>query len=213
MRANVYVDGFNLYYGSLKNNGPGCKWLDLDLLCSKYLIPQNPINRIHYFTARISARPGDLGAPARQDTYLRALGTLPNVTTHFRHFQQTKVRMPLVEPTSSGQKTVKVYKTEEKGSDVNLATQSLLDAFRQDCDLAVVVSNDSDLEAPIRAVMSELETPVGLLNPHPSWSRSRDLLNLRPVFFKQVRPTAVMGSQFPDVLADANGTFRKPVGW
>jgi uncharacterized LabA/DUF88 family protein len=211
-RANVYVDGFNLYYGSLKGKGPGYKWLDLDLLCRKFLIPRNLTGRIHYFTARISARPDDLGAPARQDTYLRALGTLPTVDVHFGHFQ-TKVRMPLVQPTSSGQKTVTVYKTEEKGSDVNLATRLLLDAFRDNCDLAVVVSNDSDLEAPINAVMTELATPVGLLNPHPAWSRSRDLLNLQPAFFKQIRPSAIQGSQFPPELSDANGNFRKPKGW
>jgi hypothetical protein len=37
-----------------------------------------------------------------------------------------------------------VIKTEEKGSDVNLATYLLLDAFKQDCEAAVVISNDSD---------------------------------------------------------------------
>jgi len=213
MRANVYVDGFNLYYGSLKGKGRGYKWLDLDLLFRKHLIPSNPINRIRYFTARISARPDDLDAPVRQETYLRALATSPNLSIHLGHFQRTKVRMPLVQPRSGGQKTVEVYKTEEKGSDVNLATYLLLDAFRKDCDLAVVVSNDSDLEAPIRTVMAELGAPVGLLNPHKAWRRSRDLLNLQPVFFKQIRPTAVRGSQFADVLTDSNGTFRRPARW
>jgi uncharacterized LabA/DUF88 family protein len=213
MKANVYVDGFNLYYGSLKGKGPGFKWLDLDTLCRKHLIPSNPVNRIRYFTARISARPGDLDAPVRQETYLRALATIPGLTIHLGHFQQTKVRMPLVHPPSSGQKTERVYKTEEKGSDVNIATNMLLDAFNKDCDLAVVISNDSDLEAPIRAVMQELGVPVGLLNPHPVWRRSRDLLNLDPVFFKQIRPNAMKNSQFPDVLTDANGTFRRPATW
>ena len=30
-RTNVYIDGFNLFYGALK--GSGYKWLDLDVLC------------------------------------------------------------------------------------------------------------------------------------------------------------------------------------
>jgi len=212
-KANVYVDGFNLYYGSLKDKGPGYKWLDLDNLCRKHLIPSNPVHRIRYFTARISARPDDLDAPVRQETYLRALATIPGLTIHLGHFQRTKVRMPLVQPRSNGQKTEKVYKTEEKGSDVNLATYLLLDAFSRDCDLAVVISNDSDLEAPIRAVMGDLGVPVGLLNPHPIYRRSRDLLNLGPVFFKQIRPNAVKSSQFPELLSDANGTFRRPAPW
>ncbi|MGO8960951.1 MAG: hypothetical protein ACLQFR_26820 [Streptosporangiaceae bacterium] len=125
MRANVYVDGFNLYYGALKDNGPDFKWLDLDTLLTKHLIPANPVNRIRYFTARVSARPGDLDAPVRQDTYLRALATIPHLSVHLGHFQRSKVRMPLVLPRSGGQRTVKVYKTEEKGSDVNLATYLL----------------------------------------------------------------------------------------
>jgi hypothetical protein len=31
LRTNVYVDGFNLYYGCLK--GTPYKWLDLDAMC------------------------------------------------------------------------------------------------------------------------------------------------------------------------------------
>jgi hypothetical protein len=213
MRANVYVDGFNLYYGALKDKGPGFKWLDLDTLLTKHLIPANPVNRIRYFTARVSARPGDLDAPVRQDTYLRALATIPHLSVHLGHFQRTKVRMPLVQPRSGGQRTVKVYKTEEKGSDVNLATYVLLDAFQGDCDLAVVLSNDSDLEEPIRVVMQELNIPVGLLNPHPVYKRSRDLLNLNPVFFKQIRPNAIKTSQFPSPMTDATGHFRRPATW
>jgi hypothetical protein len=30
-RTNVYIDGFNLFYGALK--GSRYKWLDLDVLC------------------------------------------------------------------------------------------------------------------------------------------------------------------------------------
>jgi hypothetical protein len=213
MRANVYVDGFNLYYGSLKGKGTSYKWLDLETLCRKYLIPSNPVNRIRYFTARVSARPGDLDAPVRQETYLRALATIPSLTIHLGHFQQTRVRMPLVNPAPGGPATVEVYKTEEKGSDVNLATWLLLDAFNKDSDLAVVISNDSDLEEPIRAVMQDLRVPVGLLNPHPARYRSRDLLRLSPVFFKQIRPNAVKSSQFPSLLKDTNGTFRRPATW
>lgn len=160
--VNVYVDGFNLYYGCLK--GTKFKWLDLDQLFRK-LLPQHEIKRIRYFTARISARPDDPDSPTRQDAYLRALKTLPNVTIHLGKFLQSPVRMPLVNPRP-GHKTVEVLKTEEKGSDVNLATYLLIDAFRGDSDIAVVVSNDSDLCEPIRVVSREFNVPVGLLIPH-----------------------------------------------
>lgn len=52
MRTNVYVDGFNLYYGSLK--GTAYKWLDPDALCQR-LLPRNEVHRIRYFTAMITA--------------------------------------------------------------------------------------------------------------------------------------------------------------
>ena len=209
-KANVYVDGFNLYYGCLK--GTEYRWLDLGAFCQK-LIPSNPINRIRYFTARISARPQDPDGPVRQETYLRALATTPGLSIHLGHFQQTTVRAPLAKPRPGGAKTVEVLKTEEKGSDVNLATYLLLDAFRKDCELAVVVSNDSDLEAPIRVAMRELGIPVGLVNPHKARFRSRDLLSLNPVFFKQIRPNALKASQFPAILGDAHGEIRRPPKW
>ncbi|MGO8960950.1 MAG: hypothetical protein ACLQFR_26815 [Streptosporangiaceae bacterium] len=77
----------------------------------------------------------------------------------------------------------------------------------------MVLSNDSDLEEPIRVVMQELNIPVGLLNPHPAYKRSRDLLNLNPVFFKQIRPNAIKASQFPSPMNDATGQFHRPATW
>src|SRR5438132_14031288 len=76
-RANVYVDGFNLYYGCLK--GTAFRWLDVGALCRK-LVPRNRVNRIRYFTARVSARPDDPDPPVRQAAYLRALGTVAGLT-------------------------------------------------------------------------------------------------------------------------------------
>ncbi|MFV2063919.1 MAG: hypothetical protein ACC726_10470 [Chloroflexota bacterium] len=51
-----------------------------------------------------------------------------------------------------GKRFAWVTKTEEKGSDVNLAAYLLLDAVDHDRDMAVVISNDSDLVEPIAVV-------------------------------------------------------------
>jgi len=118
--------------------------------------------------------------------------------------------MRLANPTPGRPATVEVIKTEEKGSDVNLATYLLLDAFKQDCEAAVVISNDSDLKEPIAIAQRELGLIVGILNPHPPQRRSRAL---QPTFFKQIRESALRTSQFPRVLADANGRFHKPARW
>ena len=103
-----------------------------------------------------------------------------------------------------------VVKTKEKGSDVNLATFLLLDGFKRDCAVAVVISNDSDLELPIELAQTELGLCVGVVNPHPPGHRSRAL---QPNFFKQIRPAALAACQFPPVLSDATGEIHKPKRW
>ena len=103
-----------------------------------------------------------------------------------------------------------VIKTEEKGSDVNLASHLLLDAFRKDCEAALVISNDSDLLEPIRIVRREFGMPVGVASPH---ARPSQVLLKEASFFRSIRAGALRSSQFPATLADAVGSFTKPPSW
>jgi hypothetical protein len=212
-RTNVYVDGFNLYYGALKGRGPGYKWLDLARLVQR-LFPDHDVCRLRYFTARVSARPNDLQLPDRQQADLRALATLPGLTVHPGEFKVTYPWMPLYQPSArAGSPLTKaqVIKTEEKGSDVNLATYLVFDGCRQDYDEAIVITNDSDLREPVRLVREELQLPVGVINPH---SRARQSLAIKASFSRQLRPETVAACQFPDIVKDAAGrSIRKPVGW
>lgn len=96
--------------------------------------PSATINKIKYFTAKVSARAWDLNQPVRQQTYLRALQTLSNVEIYFGHFLTHPVWRTLVVPNPSLQLHAnnnpiwaQVVNTEEKGSDVNLATHLLVD--------------------------------------------------------------------------------------
>lgn len=207
MTTNVYVDGFNLYYGCLK--GSPYRWLDLGAL-SKVLLPKDEVHSIRYFTALVSGRPDDVQKPQRQQVYIRALETVPNLTVHYGHYLSNAVRMPLAHPRPWGPKTVEVIKTEEKGSDVNLATYLLLDAFQRSCDTAVVISNDSDLREPILLARTVLSIKIGVINPHPPNRRSHAL---QATFFKQIRKSALAKSQFPEWLRDAQGEIRKPAAW
>jgi len=204
MKTNVYVDGFNLYYGAIKGTPYG--WLNIARLC-EMLLPRDQIQRIKYFTALVNPRPHDPDQRVRQETYLRALATLPNLSTIFGYFLTHEVTMPL----AGGKRGyANVIKTEEKGSDVNIATHLLVDGFKGDYELAVVISNDSDLVLPIRFVVEELKKPVGLLNPqkHPSVELSK-----YATFIKQIRAGTLARSQFPPTLTDASGNFSKPPTW
>ncbi len=207
MATIVYIDGFNLYYGAVK--GTANKWLDLEVLCRR-LLPKDNLVKIRYFTALVAIRPSDPQQPARQQAYLRALATLPLVEIHYGHYLSHQVWMRLANPPSGGSAMVKVIKTEEKGSDVNLATYLLLDAFRQRCDTAVVISNDSDLAEPIRVAEQELGVKVGIINPQKPRHRSRAMTS---AFFKQLRPGVLATCQLPPTLQDANGLIHKPARW
>jgi hypothetical protein len=173
-------------------------------------LPADTIKRIRYFTARVNPRVTDPGARQRQDTYLRALATVPGLSIHLGHFLTSRTWMPLSAPQTGGPLTVEVLKTEEKGSDVNLATYLVVDAFRRDCEVALVITNDSDLCEPIRIVSAELGVPVGIANPHPARHRSHAL---HGTFFKQIRGSTVARCQLPWVLKDSMGTFSKPSKW
>ena len=93
MRARVYVDGLNLYYGALK--GTPYKWLDLARLCAHLLPATCVIEKIRYFTAHVSGI-SDPGAPARQHIYLNALRMLPEIDIFFGSFLTKTVWRPLV---------------------------------------------------------------------------------------------------------------------
>jgi uncharacterized LabA/DUF88 family protein len=204
MKTIIYIDGFNLYYGCIKNTP--YHWLDVGKMC-QLLLPKDRIHKIKYFTALVKARPNDPDQPKRQQLFLRALRTIPNLEIILGTFLSHEVTMPR-SPLGSGY--AKVIKTEEKGSDVNIATHLLVDGFRKDYELAVVVSNDSDLLMPIQIVTQEFGKPVGLLNPQQHTS-----LALLPhvQFVKKIRGTVLKNSLFPDMMSDKNGQFSKPADW
>jgi len=204
-RTIVYVDGFNLYYGALK--GTTNRWLDLGELCNR-MLPDDEVVGIKYFTALVKDRPGQQGLASRQQAYIRALQTIPNLSVHLGHFLTRPVTRALVRPPKNGAKFREVWQTEEKGSDVNLASHLLVDGFRARYNLAIVISNDSDLKEPVRVVREELDAPVGVLNPHPnrSWALSPRKLP-QGSFFKPIRQGVLADSQFPRQLEDAKGTI------
>ena len=209
MRTRVYVDGYNLFYACLK--GTPYKWLDVYKLVDT-LLPRNDIDKLRYFTARVSARPHDPDQPQRQQTYLRALATVPEIEVHFGHFLTHEVNMPEATAWSTGRyRAVRVMKTEEKGSDVNLATHLLMDAFDDLFDVAVIISNDSDLKEPISQVRTRFGKKIVLFGP----KSTRLSGALRPLadFVRQFGPNALAAAQFNAQIKDGTGLIQKPKSW
>lgn len=218
MRTIVYVDGFNLYFRLLKKR-PSLKWLNIKILAEKLLNPINVVVGVKYYTAHISGRI-DPTAPARQQLYLDALHTVPEITVHTGAFLLSQKFAGLVKPpefrpcinlAQPWPDVVKVIRVEEKGSDVNLACHLLLDAFQENFDVACVLSNDSDLVEPIRIVTQILGKPVGLLspvsNPNPELSRVSS-------FIRRISVSDLASSQFRSPLLHQDGSeLHKPTAW
>ena len=162
--------------------------------------------KIKYFTALVKSRPNDPDQHVRQQTYIRALKTLPQIEIVYGHFLSHVVKMPLAD----GSGFVDVIKTEEKKSDVNIAVHMINDAYKNEYDCAVLVSNDSDLSEPLRIIRQELKKVVGILNPHEKPSNE---LRKYADFIKPIRQGAVAASQFPTQLTDKNGIITKPAKW
>jgi uncharacterized LabA/DUF88 family protein len=146
----------------------------------------------------------------RQQIYLRALRTIPKLQIVYGHYLSHVVWMPLAAPCPGHKPFVRVVKTEEKGSDVNLASHMLMDAADNAFDCAVIISGDSDLKTPVQMVLSRFDRSVGVLNPQKIKCRA---LQTTARFYKHIRESALASSQFPPVLTDETGRFHKPASW
>lgn len=234
MKVSAYIDGFNLYYGALRRSN--YKWLDVSELVKSYLPEGAVVGSIKYFTARVSAWAYDPGQPARQDIYLRALRTIPNLEVIEGSFlvkpkwlpaatldaRQQRVavsflgiplRLPLVKRAAHKKPLmIRVLRSEEKGSDVNLASHLLNDAHLGAFEEALVVTNDADLCEPIRIATKELGLPVRLLSPYSYYNPPLKAL-VDSARRNLITPEIIEKSQFAATLKDANGEFRKPAEW
>lgn len=146
------------------------------------------ISRVVYCTARVKARKDKQSAATDQDKYLQAIqaaGAVDHI--EYGRYQSTVVRSPLAMQNKNGKPQLvepswpvmmkdngsylskdAVYmvshlKSEEKGSDVNVAAHLLIDVLTQAVDGAIVVSNDSDLAFPVAYARTCI--PVGVVNP------------------------------------------------
>ena len=225
MKANVYIDGFNLYYCAVK--GTTYKWLDLHALSSS-LFPNTTIHKIKYFSAKVKALPHDRSAPTRQDTYWRALRTIPNLEIIKGNFVAWPKLMPqfpyayLNNNLSKPPQKVQVERTEEKGSDVNLAAYLIYDNCMKEAEESIVISNDSDLAQAIELVTGKLHRRVIVVNPNRTYwahkdpthrSMQKELQRVATQCVRSINERILATSQFPPTLTDAQGTFSKPTSW
>ena len=192
MMTNVYIDGFNLFYGALK--GSTYKWLDVKRL-AQTLLPEDEINDVCYFTARLRTVGGDGGKRQRQDVYLRALESLPGVNVVYGTFRH------------------RGDSWEEKKTDVNMATTMVSDAFLGRFEQAVVITNDSDLVTPIQRLRDDLGFRITVVNPRRRQKTHHELREAASAVMR-INVQHLRSSQLPLTLQDTTGRrVNKPTGW
>ena len=192
MLTNIYIDGFNLYYATLK--GTAYKWLDVRRLAA-VLFPEERVKEVYYFTARLKTLRGDGSRRQRQDVYLRALTALPNVNMVYGNYQR------------------RGRSWEEKKTDVNIATAMIFDAFEGGTSHVAVVSNDSDLVTPVQRIRDELGLRVTVVNPVLGQRTHRELRDASSDVL-EIEKDHLRASLLPSRLRDASGRWvTKPCNW
>jgi len=250
MGVSVYVDGFNLYYGALKRRP--YRWLNLKALSEEILPQGRSIDKVKYFTARVSGAI-DRDAPRRQQVYFNALGTVPEIEIFPGNFLAKTIWRPIINlpvgdrlisspnPTTIPPGThvvsgapdqslivgnyqqhagrgvekplpdavvAKVHTMEEKGSDVNLASHLLNDAWKGLFTEALVITNDTDLKTPIEIVATEMGLPVTLACPAAPVSPA---LAAVATHTRHISRAMLGNAQFPDPIVKVNGSqITKP---
>ena len=163
-RVIAYIDGFNLYYGMRSKGWRRYYWLDLNRLSERLLRSGQTLAGVKYFTARVLPDENSVGKARRQNIYLEALETLPDLSIHYGYY------LPKTQRCSDCGATWQTY--EEKMTDVNIAVELLGGAQGYAFDTAILVSGDSDLTRPVQAVQAGIRAIAS------SW-RSRPIVSLR----------------------------------
>jgi len=204
-RVVVYIDGFNLYYGLREKNWRDLYWLNIYEFASNLLKAEQRLVAVNYFTARISATSSSMrGKQQRQSNYLDALESLPNTNLHFGHFLSKKQKCYSCQAMWSTH--------EEKMTDVNIAVELLLDATDDRFDTAIIVSADSDLSPPIKAVLQRFPDKRVIVAFPPK--RVSNTLKKSATGWISIDRRVLKSSQFAEQVYSSRGyLLQRPEKW
>jgi uncharacterized LabA/DUF88 family protein len=137
-RVNIYVDGFNFYYGLRSKKWKKYYWLDIVVFFEKFMKPNQELYNVFYCTAVQK----DIQKKNRQDLFFSANKLNPKFKLIFGKFLKKEVSF-------GGNK---YFTFEEKQTDVNIAVQLIRNVVLDKCDISIIVSADSDLVPPIEFI-------------------------------------------------------------
>lgn len=228
-RTIVYMDGYNLYYSRLR--GTPFKWLDVVQLCEMMLVQRDQneyLSTVKLFTARALARfatHGDASVDAQQ-AYHRALKIRHEERLQIIYGSHSFDRSGTLLPEFiAGQpydrnNRVRVWKLEEKKTDVNIAINMYRDVSHGRCERIILISNDSDAEPALQAIRADYpQIMIGVVMPlhPPSLTNprriSRSLENASDWINTHLTDAQLLQAQLPATIATNKRPIRKPVHW
>ena len=202
-RVISYIDGFNFYFGLKEMKWRKYYWIDLAAMSRSFLKEGQELVACHYFTARIKKR--DHGQSAdRQKIWFEALESRKDISIHYGHY--------LLKSVQCKQCGAKWEGAEEKMTDVNIATQLLVDAFQDNFDTAIIVSGDSDLTTPVQKTI-ELFPKKRVVIAFPPKRYSDQLKRVANGYFT-IGKDKLRKSLLPDTIMKPDGhMLSRPQAW
>jgi uncharacterized LabA/DUF88 family protein len=231
VKTAVYIDGYNLYYGRLR--GSPFKWLDVVKLFEDLLIQRDQheqLEKVNLFTAPALANFATHGAASveAQSAYHRALKTLHGAhfdTVYGTHsFDKNGALLPVFVAGQKYDRTnrTRVWKLEEKKTDVNLAICMCRDAAKGLYDRIILVSNDSDAEPALQAIRQDFpHIMIGVVLP--AWPPvagskthrrvSGSLANQAHWTIAHLTDAQLSAASLPDQIPTKKKAIVKPKHW
>jgi len=203
LRFMAFVDGYNLYHYINDNfELKQFKWLNLRSLCEKFL-PRNAfLCRVLYFSAFAT---WDSTKEGRHRLYVGALNTV-GVEEKMGDFKNETDTIYIKRGLS-----LSYTHRKEKKTDVKLACELVLAAKKDEFDIALLITSDSDFVPAIKIVQEEC--PLKKIWLLRSNKRTTELQDNVDKYFK-IRKANLRDSQFPQQVQLNSGTVvHKPPSW
>ena len=209
-RVAFIIDGFNLYHSvreAEKSTKRSTKWLNIDSLCSSFLYlygKQASLTNIWYFSAlakHLEYRSPDV--VKRHQAFIKCLKST-GVYVQLGRFKEKDVYCSNCYTS--------IIKYEEKETDVAISVKLLELFFTNACDIAVLVTGDTDIAPAVRTA-KKLFPSKQIYFGFPYNRKNKELKKLCPGSFN-IKDKIYTKHQFPDKVVLASGEIiTKPSSW
>lgn len=205
-RVIFYIDGFNLYYGLKESRLRRYYWLNIETLAhtiaKKFMDFNYKIRLIRYFTSKVK-KSLNINKYNRQKSYLGAIKTLPLTKITYGRY-----KLKDYECRFCGKKDKKPI---EKMTDVNIASFMFWDAYKEYCDIQILIGGDTDLKPITERLKKIQKTELYIFFP---LHRETDDLKKYCKFSGKIYKNIFKTCQFSNPVINRKGNkIFKPIYW